>query len=168
MKQVISFILILISTLMIMLCCKPKQQVAAIKGRPVLANAPVIVYKTKQDYSMQVPVTLSPDKSTLASFPAPSDVYFGGDLAYPVALENGYFLDRRGIDENSVFTKWTYYEYSRLSGTPNEKEIMNMLLDKDPFLEIYHCGDRTKFDNIENELNIIIREGKLDQYKRLK
>jgi hypothetical protein len=168
MKQITFFFLILISILILMPGCKPKEQVAAIKGRPVLANAPVIVYKTKLDYSMQVPVTLSADKSALVSFPAPSDVYYGGDLAYPVALVNGYFLDRRGIDVNSAFTKWTYYEYSRLSGTPSVKDIFNMMLDTDPFLEIYHCGDRTKFDDIETELNSAIKKGKLDQYKRLK
>lgn len=148
--------------------CKSKQQIAAVKGKPVLANAPVIVYKTKQDYSLQVPVNLSPDKLALTSFPAPSDVYYGGDLAYPVALENGYFLDRRGITENSAFTKWTYYEYSRLPKTPSEKEIFNMMLDTDPFAEVYYCGDRSKFHDIENELNSIIKKGKLDQFKRLK
>lgn len=168
MKQVTFTLFILFSILLIMSGCKPKEQVAAVKGKPVLANAPVIIYKTKQDYSMHVPVTLAPDKTSLTSYPAPSDVYYGGDLAYPVALTDGYFLDRRGISENSAFTKWTYYEYSRLPKTPSDKEIFNMLLDTDPFTEIYYCGDRTKFKDIENELNKAIKEGKLNQYKRLK
>ncbi|MGE5317291.1 MAG: hypothetical protein ACM3ME_04790, partial [Chloroflexota bacterium] len=109
--------LLLASALFIVSGCKTKQQVSVVKGKPVIANAPVIIYKTKLDYSLQVPVTLSSDKKTLVSFPAPSDIYYGGDLAYPVKLENGYLLDRRGIDVNTAFTKWTYYEYSRLPKT---------------------------------------------------
>lgn len=148
--------------------CKPKQQVAAVKGKPILANAPVIVYKTKADYSQHVPVGLSSDKMTIVSYPSPGDVYYGGDLAYPVSLEEGYYLDRRGIDENAAFTKWTYYEYSRLSKTPTQDEIKNMLLDVDPFIELYNCGTLNDFDNLVDDLNRIIRKDKLSDYKRLK
>lgn len=168
MKKISKAILLLASALMILSGCKPKQQVSATKVKPVMATAPVMIYKTKQDYSLHVPVTLSEDKKTVTSFPAPGDIYYGGDLAYPVALENGYLLDRRGINENSAFTKWTYYEYSRLSKTPSSEEIMNMILDKDPFTELYFCGSKSRFKDLENELNVAIKDNKLDQYKKLK
>lgn len=151
-----------------MVGCKPKQQIAAVKGKPILANVPVIVYKTKADYSQHVPVGLSADKMNIVSYPAPGDVYYGGDLAYPVALEQGYLLDKRGIDENAAFTKWTYYEYSRLTKTPTQAEIKNMLLEVDPFIEIYQCGNLNDFENLIDDLNRTIRKGKLSDFKRLK
>ncbi len=168
MKQKVTLLVIMSIALMSISACKPKQQVSAVKGKPILANAPVIVYKTKADYSQHVPVTLSSDKMEIVSYPAPGDVYYGGDLAYPVSLEKGYLLDKRGINENSAFTKWTYYEYSRLSKTPTPQEIRNMLLDKDPFIEIYHCGTRNDFENLVEDLNKIIKKDKLDRFKRLK
>ncbi len=168
MKQKVALLVTISLALMSIISCKPNQQVAAVKGKPILANAPVIVYKTKADYSQHVPVTLSSDKMEVVSYPAPGDVYYGGDLAYPISLEKGYLLDKRGIDENSAFTKWTYYEYSRLTKTPSSQEIKNMLLDTDPFIEIYNCGTRNDFDNLEDDLNKIIRKDKLDNFKRLK
>lgn len=168
MKNKITLLLVLSTIILSMAGCKPKQQVAAVKGRPILANAPVIVYKTKADYSQHVPVGLSADKMTIVSYPAPGDVYYGGDLAYPVSLEKGYYLDKRGIDENAAFTKWTYYEYSRLPKTPTQAQIKNMLLEIDPFIEIYHCGSINDFDNLIEDLNKIILKGKLSDFKRLK
>lgn len=161
-------LIILTMSLITIYSCKSKQEVTTIKGKPVLANVPIIIYKTKLDYSMHVPVTLSTDKKEIVSYPANSDVYYGGDLAYPITLEDGFFLDRRGIDVNSAFTKWTYYEYSRLPKTPTVQEIMNMLLETDPFTEMYHCGYRNNFQDVITELNSAIKAGKLSQYKKLK
>lgn len=160
--------LLLATAILIIPACKTKQQVSAVKGKPVIANAPVVIYKMKEDYSLQVPVTLSADKKTLTSYPAPGDIYYGGDLAYPVALKNGFFLDRRGISENSAFTKWTYYEYSRLSKTPSEADIFKMLLETDPFTEMYYCGTKSDYKDLENELNKAISKGNLNKFKRLK
>lgn len=167
MRTIKSVLLIFIITLSFS-ACKSKQTPMAVKGPPTLANAPVIIYKTKADYSLHVPVTLSEDKQSITSFPAPSDVYYGGDFAYPIALADGFYLDRRGVDENSAFTKWTYYEYSRLSKSPSETEITNMILDRDPFIEIYHCGNRNDFRDIEKELNTLIAKGELSKFKKLK
>ena len=36
-----------------------------------------------------------------------------------------------------------------------------MLVDSDPFLEIYDCGSRSEFGELEKELNQIIDSGKL-------
>ncbi len=168
MRKIITPALFIMAIMALLFSCKTKQPVAATKGKPIYAPAPVIVYKTKLDYSQHVPVTLTDDKKSIVSYPATSDVYFGGDLAYPVRLEDGYFLDRRGIDANSAFTKWTYYEYSRLPKTPSQEEIMLGLLETDPFTEIWDLGSRGAFTDLENDLNKIIKNGKLSDYKRLK
>ncbi len=128
----------------------------------------VIVYKTSDNYFFHVPVTLSPDKNSIVSYPAPTDLLVNGELALPVRLEDGYLLDRRGICEHSAFLKWTYYEYSRLDHTPKPEELMRMILDKDPFTEMYRCGKQSSFKDLVPELNAIILENKLGDYKRIK
>lgn len=128
----------------------------------------VLIYKTNADYFMHVPVTLSEDKKSIVSYPAPGDVFFNGNLAYPVKLEDGFLLDRRGITANSGFLNWTYYEYSRFEKTPSPDELFKMMLDTDPFIIIYDCGKSSKYKDLENELNEKIRTGKFTEFKRVK
>jgi hypothetical protein len=128
----------------------------------------VVIYKTKENYYLHVPVSLSADKKSLVSYPAPSDVIINGELMLPVKLENGYLLDRRGIGEGCAFLKWTYYEYSRLEHTPNSEELLKMILEPDPLTEMYYCGRKSSFKDIESELNQIIREGRLENFKRIR
>jgi len=148
--------------------CKSKSHLSGPQGNAGVAGPRAIVYKTTSNYFLHVPVILSQDKKSVVSFPAPSDVYFNGDFAYPVKLENGYLLDRRGISEGCAFLKWTYYEYSRLDHTPGQEELLKMILDPDPLAEMYDCGRKSKFNDIEAELNRVIREGKLGLYEKIK
>jgi len=148
--------------------CKSKSPLTIEHGASGVAGPKVVVYKTNNNYFLHVPVILSPDKKTIVSYPAPGDILYNGDLAYPIKLENGYLLDRRGISEGCAFLKWTYYEYSRLDHTPTQEELMRMILESDPLTEMYYCGRKSDFRNIEEELNQVIREGKLDKYNRVK
>ena len=129
---------------------------------------PAIIYKTKMDYKYNVPITLSDDGKTIVSYPAPSDLYYKGSLAYPTQLANGYLLDNRGVSLTSVFTKYTYEEYSKLTAAPDMNTLYASIIDKNPFLEMYNCGNRNSFTNEVNELNGIITSNELDEYKRLK
>ncbi len=133
----------------------------------IMVSPPVIIYQTRADYRMHVPVILSEDRKSLLSYPAPGDVYYQGELAYPLELENGYLLDRRGIGPGVAFLKYTYYEYSRLDKTPSQAELMNLILDSDPLTVMYHCGQRHEYKDLVNELNELIRSGKVANYKRL-
>lgn len=126
------------------------------------------IYQTTTDYSIYVPVTLSDDKKELRSYPAPGDVYYKGVLALPVPLESGFLLDQRGIDSQSAFTKWTYDEYSRLTQTPTPDEIMDMLLDIDPFVSLYDCGPLNKYSNPVEELNALILRNDFSSFRKLK
>lgn len=133
----------------------------------IMVSPPVIIYQTRADYRMHVPVILSEDRKSLLSYPAPGDVYYQGELAYPLELENGYLLDRRGIGPGVAFLKYTYYEYSRLDKTPSQAELMSLILDSDPLTVMYHCGQRHEYKDLVNELNELIRSGKVANYKRL-
>jgi len=128
----------------------------------------VIIYQTKTDYSKLVPVILSDDKKSVESYPDIKDVYFNGKLAYPIQLHNGYWLDNRGITKNAAFIKLTYEEYSKLSKTPSPEELINMIIDIQPFVSMYSCGSRSSFKNIENELNTLIDAGNFSAFIKIK
>lgn len=98
---------------------------------PTIIEAPVVapavkalpkatVYRMEGDASPEnVPVTISPATGNIVSFPGPRDIV-GQE---PIALGNGWYLDRRGIGENSRFTRWTYAEYQKLTAVPSTAEI---------------------------------------------
>jgi hypothetical protein len=132
------------------------------------AQAPCIIYKTRSDYSKNVPVTLSKDKSTIVSYPDIKDIYYDGKLSYPVELEQGFLLDNRGIGPDVAFLGYTYEEYSKLLQTPSTGEMMKRLLDADPLLEMYSCGSRSEYKDIVNELNRKIKTGDFSAWRRLR
>lgn len=125
-----------------------------------------LVYKTKTNYNNLVPILLSDDKTEIVMYPAPTDVYYQGKLALPTQLKQGYLLDNRGIGKNVAFIKLTYKEYSKLKKAPSLKELYTMIVDKEPLLEIYNCGNRENFSNLIEQLNQIIEEGKLTEYTK--
>jgi hypothetical protein len=124
---------------------------------------PTIVYKMKKDYSQNVPVILSDDKKTIVSYPAVEDVMLNGKYPVPTLLKDGYYLDNRGIGPNVAFIKFTYQEYSKLTVTPTVEELLAVIIDKDPILEMYDCGNRLRFTDIETELNQLIESGDLSK-----
>ena len=129
--------------------------------------SPAIVYKTKADYNNNVSVTMDSKKGKIISYPAPTDLYYRGNLALPSKLKNGYLLDNRGINTNSVFTSFTYQEYSKLYSAPSIDTLLEKIIDKDPFVEIYNCGNRADYKNETKELNKII-DSNFKKCKRLK
>jgi hypothetical protein len=132
------------------------------------AGPPAIIYKTNGDYYDKVPVTLSADKTEVVSYPGVKDVFYKGGLAYPTRLNDGFLLDNRGIDPTSAFLNITYEAYSKLEKTPAKEELMNMIIDKDPFIEMYSCGNKYKFKDIVAELNESIDSKSFDKYSKLK
>jgi len=131
-------------------------------------SPPCIVYKTRADYTKNVPVILSEDKSAIVSYPDVKDIYFKGSLSYPAILNDGFLLDNRGIGPEVAFLNITYEEYSAMQKTPSTSELMALILDKDPLTELYQCGIRSQYSDPEKELNEIITSGKIHSCKKLK
>lgn len=133
------------------------------------SNQPgVIVYKTKGNYNNLVPVRLSDDKSQIVSYPAPSDLKKDGKLSLPTELKNGYLMDNLGIGKNTAFIKLTYEEYSKLSTTILLSELYKLIVDKEPFIEMYDCGGKENFTNIIDQLNQQIIKGEINKnYKKV-
>lgn len=134
-----------------------------------VASPKVIVYKMKKDYSRNVPVTLSADKKTIVSYPHPRDVFTNGKLAVPTQLNEGYWLDNRGINENVAFLSYTYEEYSQLTNVPDLNTLYKNIIDKNPITEMWDCGRRYYYHDIVTELNDAITNKDLEKkFKRLK
>lgn len=134
----------------------------------ISALPPLIIYRTKGDYQFMVPVMLNDEKTEVVSFPAPTDMFYQGELAIPVNLEQGYLLDIRGVGPNTAFLRMTYKTYSELDSAPSAADLYNLIFDKDPFLEMYICGNRgDKKQDIE-KANLTIREGKLTECESIK
>jgi len=124
------------------------------------ANRPTTVYKTKMNYNDLVPVGLSEDKLKIWSHPDPKHL----QSAYPTKLHRGYLLDNRGVGKNSAFLNITYQKYSQLSNNIITLQMLfDNIIDNDPFLEMYNCGDRYRFKDEVKELNQIIDQNKLEE-----
>ena len=134
-----------------------QQQQTVVTGGKRQAGPPVVIYKTKRDYSRNVPVTLNADGTKIVSYPAVSDVR---SLPYPTPLADGYLLDNRGIGQHVAFLSYTYEEYAALPKTPTSDELFEKIIDKNPLLEIHFCGNRYQYKHLVDELNAQIRAGK--------
>ncbi|MCD6012932.1 MAG: hypothetical protein K0Q79_2794 [Flavipsychrobacter sp.] len=130
----------------------------------------VLVYKTKAKYRNLVPVQLSPDKKAIVSYPATTDVVStGSGFPLPVALHEGYWLDRVGISRNTAYLKLTYKEYSKLVTQPTAEELYKMIIDKAPITEVCDCGLRSGKNTSVTYLNGLIDKKQLTKKcKRLK
>jgi hypothetical protein len=137
-------------------------------GKTSSASPPCIIYKTKSDYSKNIPVILSDDRTRIVSYPDVKDVYFKGELAYPTALNDGFLLDNRGIGPNVAFLSITYDQYSKMLKTPSSGELFALIIDKYPLKEMYQCGTRNMYSDIESEMNRLISADSIKTFTKLK
>lgn len=118
-----------------------------------------IIYKTKKDYSRNVPVIMNKEHTQIISYPAPTDIYYRGELSYPTPLKDGYLLDNRGIGINVAFLSYTYEEYSKLKAVPSMEELKERIIDHYPLTELWNCGLRSQYKDEIKELNELIESG---------
>jgi hypothetical protein len=122
---------------------------------------PVLVYKTRKDYSSFVPVILNKERTKIVGYSHPSDLIIGDSLLVPSPLVQGYFLDKKGINENVAFLTLTYQEYVKLKTLPSLAQMYDLILDKEPLLEICNCGNKSAFTDQIDQLNSLIQAGQL-------
>lgn len=138
------------------------------KLMPVAGNEPVvgtvktaprvIVYKTTKDYSRNVAVTLSADRKSIVSYPAPSDLT---EASVPQKLDGGYLLDRRGVSEYTAYLSYTIDEYASLDKAPAMDELQSRIIDYNPIVEMWDCGSQYEIGgaDLQGSLNKIISSG---------
>jgi len=150
-----------------------KEEVATPVRREASMNSfalpSVIIYKTKADYSKNVPVGLDDERTAIISYPGQTDIK-GQE---PIPLKYGFLLDKRGIKSNVAFLKYTYDEFLALETIPRIAELFNDIIDADPLTEMYDCGKISDFNHgdLEDLLNQALTEhdGNPEAiYKRLK
>lgn len=132
-------------------------------GTPFSTSPVVYIYKTKADYSHQVPVLMDESRTRILSYPAPSDLKLGDALRLPTPLNGGYLLDNKGIGPNVAFLTYTYEAYSQLAEAPSMDELLANIAEKYPLLEIRACGRRADYQDIVSELNEKISNGFLEK-----
>jgi len=132
------------------------------------AGPPVIVYKTLENYNDKVAVILNEENTDIVSYPGSNDVYTNGELAYPIALNDGYLLDKRGINEHVAFVNISYDTYSKAMRVFTKDQLFEMIINDDPLVEMYHCGIVTDYKDIEKELNDIIDNEQIGDFEKLK
>lgn len=120
---------------------------------------PIIIYRTKADYSQLVPITLSEDGQQVVSYPAPTDLMRGQDYTLPTPLADGWLLDNRGITPHSVFIRLSYAEYGALERSPSTEELLQLVVDPNPFVSIVLCDRQQIDDPTPKKLNRYITEG---------
>jgi hypothetical protein len=170
MIRIISWYMLVIS---ILLACNQHSAPSDQKGSRVLAETSIpgpacIVYKTRADYSHNVAIQLSEDKSRIVSFPDVTDIRKLEKRVYPTPLENGYLLDNRGIGPDVAYISLTWQQYADLPETPTPAIIFKLILDADPILEMYDCGVKSQYAEPIEEMNRLIRDGEIKLKKRLK
>lgn len=117
----------------------------------------IIVYKSKKDFSIFVPIHLTKDKKNIIGYPAKEDLKSLGHTN-ALAVENGYYIDLVGVNSNSVFTSFTLESYQKISTTPSLEEFKNHIIELNPFEEMYICDCRYSNSEIEQ----FIKKGTLN------
>ncbi len=54
-----------------------------------------------------------------------------------------------------------------MDNIPDAERLMNYITNKEPFTEMYECGRRGDYSDIEAELNRMIDSGDFENCKRL-
>lgn len=131
-----------------------RQETAGEKQAAFLPS--VLIYKTSGNFTDNVPIQLNESRTAVVSYPAPSDITAE---SAPVKLADGYLLDRRGISSNTVFTTFTYSQYSRLTAAPTAEELMKAVIPGSQVTEIVEMPFNITQTDAASLCNTLIREG---------
>jgi len=125
---------------------------------PCDASGPIVVYKTKQDYSNNITIQLSKDKKKVTCTPGPQDAA----RQRPIQLADGYLLKRMCGD---VVTSVTYDDFIVATKSFTSAEWLSFVIDTDPYLEKYECCKCTGQDTAV--INNLIRNKQLSKCDNL-
>lgn len=125
------------------------------------------VYKTKSDYTSKVSVKLSDDKLKIIGAPGPHDVDTSN--VWPKKLTNGYLLNGIFGGKNTAFLSINKQDYFNWDIYPGSDSLYKLILDKDPFTELYYyCDEHNNFSSSNGldttKINQLIKDGLLEKY----
>lgn len=121
-------------------------------------TSPIVVYKTKKDYSNNVSVQLSGDKKVVTAYPGPAEVH------QPIQLANGYYLQ---TTLGNAFLSITRDQYADSNNKYPTDKLINYVIDADPFTEYYEvCPCAMVAGRDTASLNRLILHDSLSQCNR--
>ncbi|MDE6443403.1 MAG: hypothetical protein K2K64_03125 [Muribaculaceae bacterium] len=118
--------------------CAPKTHIHAVPSQAPVYRKPMLVvgsetkasmpkataFRMSGDYSQNVAITPG-NGTSLIYYPAPSDI---SEKSAPLELEGGWWLNRQGISSNSVFTSYTFSDYSQLPQVPSVEQLLKSII----------------------------------------
>jgi hypothetical protein len=129
-------------------------------GKTSISHPPIFIYKMKRDYSRNVPVLLSDDKTEIVSYPHPMDLIGMNSKEFmPIRLHGRYFLDRKGINKNVAFLNISYNNYRKLRRPLTIEEIEKLITDRNPLSYFLSCSNLTYSDKIIDSIISMIDKG---------
>lgn len=139
------------------------------KAKDVDTTIQIYKFNVGQDYSNNVPVELSVDKTKITSNSSELNE------RWPVKLISGYYMNG-SMGVNSGYLSLTVEEYNSYDIIPSVDSLFKLLVEKDPYLEYYQRNDDGTFNNENGAfgidtamINDLIRTDKLENYfERLK
>lgn len=81
-------------------------------------------FRMSGDYADKVAVSVGAN-GQLTYFPAPSDIT---PASRPVALKDGWYLNRQGLGPGSSFTRYSFEEYAALKAVPSPSELLESII----------------------------------------
>ena len=127
---------------------------------------PMIIYKTRQNYTDFLSISLTPDKSKVSSYPGPTDI---DNNDKPIVLADDYQTSLIWLDY--VYTDIRLDDWGRIWDSIHANNIQTSLflydhiIDVDPFVEFYVDYERIVDYNPDTIfLNTIIKNKELIKY----
>jgi hypothetical protein len=102
---------------------------------------------------------MNAERTEIIEVPHPVDFIHQGKLAFPVALNQGYWIDNLGITPDIAYLRFTIENYSKLDEPLSVDIMKRYILDAYPLTEMYICGYRSEYRDVFRELNVLVARG---------
>lgn len=138
-----------------MIGCTSSKTMETAGSAPALHGPRARIYRIEPRYADLVPVTIA--NGRLISYPAPGDV---GPSTAPLPLDDGWLLDRQGVNAGTRFVKWTRVEYNRLETAPTPEAIKAAVVHQARITELVElpmAASKARTDTAA--VNQLIKEG---------
>ena len=133
---------------------QPEEKIESVRMKPRGFVPKATAFRMNGDFSDNVAITLD-SEGNLIYFPAPTDITADSK---PLELVDGWWLNRQGIGQNSVFTTYTFAEYSELPAAPSPEQLKKAVIPGSRVTQIYELpypvGEA--YDHI-SEINTLLK-----------
>lgn len=109
---------------------KPIPRTKLVNSESMIPKA--TAFKMNGNYADNVAVTLDA-AGNLVYFPAPGDITAN---SAPLDLGEGWWLNRQGLGQNSVFTTYTFADYAALPQAPSPEQIKAAIIPGSEVVEM--------------------------------